>query len=368
MRVIRVLHRWTGGLIGLVLAVLGLTGAILAHQDAWLQASLPHAADPVLPGDARLAETAARLLADPHERPNAILFAHEGFGLHRLFYGDGAGPGAYVDQSGAPVVRWSSMWRRPEAWLFDLHRHLFMGKTGETAAGIGALAGLGFVVTGLILWWPARRGFVLQLWPRNGSRAALLAHHRNLGAVAAPFILVSALTGAMMALRPIEALVLRPFSAPGELAAARAAPSLKGGPLAPDLDWRALLRAAQARYPQAELRLVSLPRKPGDLIQVRLRQPGEWTPNGRTALWFNPADGRLVGDRNARTLPRGVRIADAEYPVHAAKVGGLAWRLAITISGLSLAMLGALAAWTFWFRPPPTASKLTPPPLGVDKG
>ena len=33
----------------------------------------------------------------------------------------------------------------------------------------------------------------------------------------------------------------------------------------------------------------------------------------------------------------------------AAKVGGLAYRLLMTLSGLVLATLGGLAVWSFWF-------------------
>ena len=44
MKTLDLLHRWTGGLIGLVLALLGLSGAILVHRDDWI--GLPHAGDP----------------------------------------------------------------------------------------------------------------------------------------------------------------------------------------------------------------------------------------------------------------------------------------------------------------------------------
>ena len=77
----------------------------------------------------------------------------------------------------------------------------------------------------------------------------------------------------------------------------------------------------------------------------------EWLPNGRTMFWFDPADGRLVASRDAQALPLGLRIANAEYPIHAAKVGGLPYRLVMTASGLTLALLGSLAVWSFWAGP-----------------
>lgn len=43
-------------------------------------------------------------------------------------------------------------------------------------------------------------------------------------------------------------------------------------------------------------------------------------------------------------------VTEKFYPVHAAKVGGLAWRLLMTAGGLALVLLGFLATWSFWAR------------------
>jgi hypothetical protein len=40
LKTLDLLHRWIGGLMGLVLAVLGFSGALLVHKDAWV--FLPH--------------------------------------------------------------------------------------------------------------------------------------------------------------------------------------------------------------------------------------------------------------------------------------------------------------------------------------
>ncbi len=82
-----------------------------------------------------------------------------------------------------------------------------------------------------------------------------------------------------------------------------------------------------------------------------MRQQAEWLPNGRTMVWFDPADGRVVATRDALALPLGSRVSNAEYPIHAGKVGGLAYRLVMTVSGLTLALLGSLAVLTFWSDP-----------------
>ncbi|MBB3890682.1 putative iron-regulated membrane protein [Phenylobacterium haematophilum] len=349
MPTLRLLHRWAGGLIGLFLAVLGLSGALLVHKDAYLRAVLPHAADPQVQDVESIAAAAEKIFAAP-DAPRSIILASERLGLHRLNYGDGD-RGAYADQTGEIVATWTAKWERPEIWLFDLHHHLLTGDAGELAAGIMALVGLGFVVTGVILWWPARRLFALRAWPANMSRNAVVRQHRDLGVVAAPLLFVSLLTGVMMTLPAVEDVLLAPFTSPAAMAAASKPPIEKGGPRGADLDVAALLSAARAKHPDGELRIISLSATPGGLISLRMRQQAEWLPNGRTMFWFDPADGRLVASRDAQALPLGLRIANAEYPIHAAKVGGLPYRLVMTASGLTLALLGSLAVWSFWAGP-----------------
>jgi uncharacterized iron-regulated membrane protein len=346
MHLIDLLHRWTGGIVGLVLAVLGLSGALLLHKHVWIMA--PHASDPLVKDVSGLGATVTRLMTKSADRPGQIRFASEDFGLHQLVYDGGAG--AYADQAGTIVTRWESQWERPEIWLFDLHHHLFAGHVGETIAGLLSLVGIGFIVTGAILWWRLRKIFAFRIWPARMSRPAIVRQHRDLGIVLSPLLFLSLLTGAMMVLRPVADLLLSPWTPPAQMRASMAPPDIKGGPLAAQPVWTAMLVEARRRYPDAELRVLSLPRKEGDLVELRMKQPEEWLPNGRTAVWFEAGTGRLVAARNGLQMPRGARIFNMLYPIHAAKVGGLPYRVVMTISGLGLTMLGTLAVWSFWFR------------------
>lgn len=352
MKLLDALHRWTGGLIGLVLAVLGLTGTILLHKDSWIM--LPHKGDTQVQDTAFLAEVTQRLMADPAQRPQSITFASSGFGLDRLTYKRGAG--AYVTQSGEQVTAWSSQWERPELWLFDLHHHLFAGDTGETLIGIAAICGLFFVVSGAILWWRTRRTFQLRLLPTRMSRPAIVRHHRDLGIVVAPLLVLSLMTGTVLVFRPMAAVLFGP-GAPQEIEAALASPSPRKAVVAPDLDWGGMVRAARDRFPDTEVRSLSLPRRGDGLITLRLRSPEEWLPNGRTTVWYAADTGQLVAARDAANLSGTVNAYNALYPLHAGKVGGLAYRLVMSISGIALTLLGTLAVWSFWFARPRRGAK-----------
>ncbi len=358
MKWIDLLHRWTGGIVGLVLAVLGLSGAILVFKHQWL-GWLPGAGDAQRQDVATLAAQMNAALAVPGEAPRSLLFAYSDFGLTRRSYSGEAG--VYADQAGRVVAAWDSKWDRFELWLFDLHHHLFLGDAGEIAAGIAGLIGLAFVITGVILWWRLRKTFKLRLFPKRMSRPAIVTHHRDIGVVFAPLLFLSMATGMLMVLKPVSTAVFAPGQGAGALQKPFAPPKVEGGPLARNLDWAAMFTAARARYPGAEIRLVALPRKPGDLIQMRLRQPAEWLPNGRTLLWFRPESGALVDTRDAHAMPTGIRAYNSVYPLHAAKVGGWLWKLVVASTGLVLAMLGSFAVWTFWFkRPKPRARPVRP--------
>jgi uncharacterized iron-regulated membrane protein len=346
MKTLDLLHRWTGALIGLVLAIMGVTGTILLHKTSWIL--LPHGDDALVRDVGTLAATTDKLLAGG--KAGGIIYANPDFGLHQVRIGkDG---GAYADQAGTIVTSWQSQWERPELWIFDLHHHLFTGDFGETIIGIAGLAAIFFIVSGAILWWRTRRTFKFRLWPARMSRPAIVMHHRDLGVVMAPLLFLSALTGTMMIFDPVKAIVIAPFSSPAEVEKAMAPPKFKGGPLNPDLDWGKLLATADQRFPGAEFRILSLPRKVGDPIMLRMRQQPEWLPNGRTTLWFDAATGELLGARDALALPRGAHVFNTAYPVHAAKVGGLAYRLVMTLVGIAMTLLGTLALWTFWFKRP----------------
>ena len=49
-------------------------------------------------------------------------------------------------------------------------------------------------------------------------------------------------------------------------------------------------------------------------------------------------------------MPTTAQVFNGAYPLHAAKVGGLPYRLLMTLVGLAMAMLGGFALWTFWFK------------------
>src|SRR6187200_3005800 len=109
MKTLSLLHRWSGGLIGLLLAVLGMTGTMLVWKDSWI--SLPGAHDKAIERVETLGAIAERAAADGATR---ITFASDSLGLHQI--GREGGAGAYLNQAGETVATWQNLWQRPELW------------------------------------------------------------------------------------------------------------------------------------------------------------------------------------------------------------------------------------------------------------
>jgi len=337
MKILSFLHRWSGGLIGLLLAVLGLSGTILLWEGSWV--SLPGAHDPLSENVQVVGRLAERETAAGAIR---ITFASPEIGLHQVAREGGAG--AYLNQQGDTVATWASQWQRPELWLFDLHHHLFAGRTGELVAGWAGVFGLLFVITGSLLWWRSRRNWRPSLLPRKFQPGPIVSHHRDLGIIVAPLLLLSFLTGTGMLFRDVTAMVLSPW---GKLETRARPPEV--APAIGPVPVAAMLVEAKARFPDAALRRLNAPMKPGQPWSVTMRQPFEWSMNGRTRLMFD-GNGRLVKLDDPAKGSQAAAIFEKFLPLHSAKVGGLAWRLVMTLSGLGLTILGGFATWSFWFR------------------
>jgi uncharacterized iron-regulated membrane protein len=341
VKLLAFLHRWTGGIVGLLLAVIGLSGTVLVWEESWI--GLPGADDP-LRGDAAEIGGAveAALALDP--ALSRITFADERMGLHQAIYADGGG--AYLTQAGEVVDRWDSLWGRPELWLFDLHHYLFLGENGKYVTGTLGMLLIAFSITGLILWWRTRRAFRFRLWPARMTRSAIVRQHRDIGVVASPLLLLAAVTGSLMIFPALSAALLAPWADPGE---APTAPPPVAGVVGPTTDWRTIMINAQAAFPRATPRRLMLPAEPGAPLALRLKQDFEWTPNGRTYVWLDPATAEVVATEDPAAGDTASAITEKYYSLHAGKVGGLLWRLLLTFSGLTLALLGTLATWSFWF-------------------
>lgn len=336
MALIRTLHAWAGAVLALILVLLGLTGSLLVLREDWVKLTVPEARMAVTPSAAVLG--AAAEAVEAQGAPRSMTFAGGHIGIHRLAYPEGGM--AYAAADGRILARWTDT-ERVEQWVFQLHHRLLAGESGEMVVGIAGLAGAVLCLTGVVVWFPAWRSFAGRVWPKTPARRDLVASHRDLGILMAVPVLVLCLTGGMMIFSETSKALLTAV-APGGIEAPRPPQAGSG-----DIDWPRALAGAQAAFPQATLRLASWPAKPGAPAVLRMKQPAEWHPNGRTLVYIDPATSRVIGAVDAQAFGPGARLQNAVYPIHAASMGGRLYDLVVFLGGVALAALGGLGLWSF---------------------
>jgi uncharacterized iron-regulated membrane protein len=341
-RLLQWLHLWIGLSAGLLFAVLGLTGTLLAYQPEILLATQPALAVPAdAPrDDARvLAQLAASGEATGADLPRDALpvwqaFAKEGRRLY-LHPTDGR---LLLERSSA------NDWM---LWLRELHTHLLAGKTGEDVLGVFGIAILVLLVTGVWLWWPRSGALVESLrWHARPPLRRWFSWHRSTGALAVPLVLLLALTGVAMVYDGAARASLRFAFGDG--------PETKPPqPIAPDpartIDWNAVLDAARRALPEAQLKRVSFPRKDNAVVSIRAKMPAEWHPVGRSTVWIDPYDATVLRVLDATRQETGMRANYAIYPLHMGGVGGEVYRTAVAVAGLAPTFLLA-TGFLFWRR------------------
>lgn len=333
------LHLWVGLTVGLVFAVIGLSGSALVFHDELLR--LQH---PVLSGGAPRVDPA--VLGSIVERESArgltaVQFPSEAMPNWMGFYADGRR--AHFSMDDGRVLLERSTGTDPLLWLHELHTHLLAGEAGEEVAGAVGLVSLALVFVGLYLWWPKRGRMLAQLRVYRGPPVRRwLTWHRSSGVVLLPLVVLSTLTGVGMVYHAAARDLLTGLFGGSDLPAT---PVASAAPV----DWARVLAAAQGAIEDAEVKRLAVPAKDAGIVQFRLRQPAEWHPTGRTTAAIEANGAAVLQTYAAAEQPLGSRASDSIYPLHIGIVGGLPMRWLTFVTGLLPAFL-LVTGFLFWRR------------------
>lgn len=364
-------HLYIGLTFGLLFVLMGLTGTVLTWReeiDAALNPDLLVASAParVPVGGPSIDAVTRKLLADPrYGRPSSLMLPRDEHGVFVAVYplkGPEAGPGRSRQVMVDPItldIKGERLWGVPGLsrqqlvpTIFHLHRYLLAGDTGKTITGICGMVILITVLMGLVLWLPRmnRRAWLQSVrishggsWPRFN-----FSLHRAGGLFIAPVLLMSAFSGWYLNLpkwvTPIIGSVMtlsapaRPQSAPTEAGTHTLSPALA-------------VAAAQREYPDALVTRVGLPRKPGDVYEIRLRQPGEIREDaGATRLWLDAHTGQRLGARDPMQATSGDAFINWLFPLHTGEAFGIPGRVFITLYGFAPLMFALTGILIWWKR------------------
>ncbi|HIE4563822.1 TPA: PepSY domain-containing protein [Stenotrophomonas maltophilia] len=337
------LHWLLGITAGAVLAVMGLSGAVLSFEDELLRAANPgfaaiaeHHTDgqpplalselmPLLQAGSERPLQRLRIDATG-QRPSVARFA--GGKEHWVYFDPYSGE------------RFSAL--RGQAFfdfIEDLHRHLAAGERGKWITGSCAIALLFFTLSGLYLRWPRRwwhwRSWLAVEWKRSG-RGFLWSLHSVVGTWVLLIYLMSALTGLWWSFDWYRS------AANTLLGVAPAAKHKVAADAALDLDRieATLYALPGVRTGYIDLRL---PEKPGQPLNVRVMagdpaRRGGHHDRAHDLLQLDPASGAILDARPYARQGAGGQLATSVFALHSGSYFGAPGRVVVMLSSLGMSL------------------------------
>jgi uncharacterized iron-regulated membrane protein len=344
-------HLWIGLILGVLLAVLGLSGSLLVYDDIvsdWISPP-PHAttAGQPLPlsmiaGIARDAATEQGLgigtlqIVVPQKPTDAVVVRFNGISRMGAQPGQAAREGGrrgyqmYIDPVSGEVLS-GRAFVQPGLLTFahQLHGNFLMGREGRRFVGWLGVAMCLLGVSGLVLWWPKRGQWKYAFKVRRAASG--LRFHRELHAATGIWIfiifMVVSFSGVVIAwpqtlglnaAGPIQLQTAEPQ--PGKMLGATEA-----------------VIAATATVPDLKPRTVTLPGRPGQPITVNYLSNGAIN----AVVLVDSTTGKVLLKRdNSDQFLAWMR------PVHDGTLGAV-WRFLVFLSGLvpTLFVVTGLIMW-----------------------
>ncbi|MEX6502425.1 PepSY domain-containing protein [Pseudomonas zhanjiangensis] len=358
------LHWLFGISAGLVLALMGLTGAAYSFQDELLRALNP---------EVLRVEASARGVLPPAELVPRLEVA-SGQRVVGLWLEPGTGRAARVNFAPAPgerrgPMRYFDPYRaellaEPRGQSFfdlmlRLHRFLAMGETGKQVTGACTLALLFFCLSGLYLRWPRQalswRAWLSLDWAKRG-RAFNWDLHAVAGTWCLAFYLCAALTGLYWSydwyrdgLTQLfgEAPAGQQRGKPGERRGGRDEAPL-GPPPSVDHErlWRAIQDATGARLASWNLRLPAAAGQPATLFYLLDDAPHTRAFN---QLQLDPLSGAVERQQRYAEQPFGAQLLSSVYALHVGSYFGLPGRLLMMLASLAMPLF-AITGWLLYLE------------------
>lgn len=361
MRVaLRRVHLWLGLTLGLLFAVIGLTGSALVFYvgiDEGLHPSIR--SDPAAPAPGWGSPVWDRALAtgraagfDPAGRWS-FEATGEGGAIPARYYPPSA-PGIrhpprlmlWFSADGRRIVRVAPWGGYLMSWLYELHMQLLAGEVGGQVVGWSGVALLVLLVTGVIAWWPRGRWGKALAYKRSAVPIRRLHDLHKLTGVGAGLLLaIVTATGVTLALPVVKAALFGPAPVP---------PARSPGGSGPPVPPVRALAVARAVVPDARLVFLDVPGDVAQPYRVRVQVPGD--PHRRfpgSYVFVDQRSARVVAVQDIRHAGIGGAINAWVRPLHDGSVGGLPVRILAVLVGIAPAMLfvTGLLRWRIRTRP-----------------
>ena len=356
-----ILHKYAGLTLGLLLALIGLTGSLLVFDHALDEQLTPQtitfkpSAQP-----ASFAEilAAAQAAVPGNPAPTRLMTQRQPGSPHVVRFPTPEGAPGPIEVSVSPTdaeVLAIRGWGTPEytmTWLYRLHYTLLAGKNGKTVVGFMGLLLMVFCITGAVLWWPKKSKTQKKQWKRaftisrSGNRFRFYFDiHKVFGIYCLPLLLMISFSGVTLVFpTQVEAVV-------GSLFQVEPRPALPGSrtgsgtPITPDQ----AVAIGETVFPGGALKRIYLPRDNEDSYGLTFRAEGEaWTNYGASFVRMDQYSGEILLSQNVTEIPLGNKIMRWQFPLHNGDALGIVGRWLVLLAGLAPALLFGTGLYLWW--------------------
>ena len=227
--------------------------------------------------------------------------------------------------------------------VHQLHLRLLAGNAGATVVSVAAVFLLFLPISGIVLWW--RRKILAPIW-RNPLKKLNFDVHQALGIYSSFFLMIFSVTAMVIHWEGKATFIANRLTRSPEAPPFPPAQQGVSGaiPLSPDR----LLAIAERSVPGARATMMQLAGSP---IRIAMKYPEDRTPAGRTNVFVDPYTGKVVYVLSSRTGPLGFRIVKLwNREIHTGDIGGLPTRILACGISLSLPLLALTRPVIWWNR------------------
>ncbi|RMC96850.1 PepSY domain-containing protein [Aquitalea palustris] len=343
-RIIILLHRYLGLAAALFAIVLGCSGSLLVFRQE-LQPTIPAQTLPAQssPANYQAGYDTIRALHPRGEVTLRLADSRQDAIEARIRMPGHEDNTLWLDPVSGKILPVANSTTDGWRWLHSLHERLLLSEGKTWVGGVGVVILL-VLLSGIIHWWPKNWAKAWRVRSDKGLAILIGDLHRCAGAAMLLLLLLSTLSGLVLAFnQPI-----RNWLTPAGHGKAGKQRLIKAD--VPRLPLDRLVSVAQRQLPQGRLTSISISAQPAKPVTLRLRLPGELHPNGSTLLSLDPYHATVLKLEKTEETTPWRRISSWALVLHDGSIGGLTQRILMCASGLLLMLLGISGVYQWLAR------------------
>ncbi|WP_445176350.1 PepSY-associated TM helix domain-containing protein [Microcoleus sp.] len=344
-----ILHRYVGVMVGILLAIVSLTGSSLVF---WKEINVflnPQMFQVIPQGDRVSVQFAIDTIrsAYPHWQLNFLELprALDSVYTARMLLNSSDFAYVYLNPYTGEVLGFQQWGLTVMSFIYNFHVSLLGGKAGETVVGICGLLLLLLSLTGIILW-PGWKKLVAGFAIRWHSARQLINYdlHKVGGILSCVFLIAIASTGTAMIFNTQFKGVIYSLVGTPKLPELTSTMVANASPVTADI----ILKKADLALPGKTI-YITFPSKRQGTFVVRKKLVGDIHPNGSSNVYLDQYSGQVLRVENGFTAPVASQIINLLFPVHIGAFGGLPTRILYVFIGLTPTLL-SISGLVLWRR------------------